>query len=88
MSRRVVGGATEQPEHSFRELPPSPPVGERAVEALCFPGGRLKRLIDGLWEKIEENVVSPMPSGNMQVNTSVDGATLGGDVDTQHPAAS
>ena len=32
--------------------------------------------------------MSPMPSGNMQVNTSVDGATLGGDVDTQHPAAS
>ena len=48
MLRRVVGGATEQPEHSFRELPPSPPVGERAVEVLCFPGGRLKRLIDGL----------------------------------------
>ncbi|KAM5544298.1 hypothetical protein V8D89_001958 [Ganoderma adspersum] len=86
--REVVRKSVEQ--HSFREPPPPtlPPVTEPTVEVLHQEAEELKRLFDGLGEKIEESVESPSPTGNAQVDGSMDGATLGGDAGTERPATS
>ena len=72
--REVVRGAVEQ--HSFREPPPPPPVVEPTVEVLHQEAEELKRLLDGLGEKIEEVgvVESPSAGESTRVDASVDAA--------------
>lgn len=72
MWREVVRMAFEQ--HSVREPSPPPPVAEHPVQALHRDTEEIKRPLDGLWGKIEESVVSPTQSGNMQVDANVDRA--------------
>lgn len=73
-------------QHSFGELP-APANAELPVEDLRLVVEDLKRLLDGVGEKIEDRAESPTPSGNIRIDTSVDHKTLGGDAGTLHLAA-
>ena len=53
--------------HSFHELPAS-----ANAEPTRLVVEDLKRLLDGVGEKIGDGVESPTPSGNIRVDTSVD----------------
>ena len=72
--REVVREAVER--HSFREASPPPPVVEPTVEVLHQEAEELKRLLDGLGEKIEEVgvVESPSAGESTRVDASVDAA--------------
>ncbi|PIL25345.1 hypothetical protein GSI_13234 [Ganoderma sinense ZZ0214-1] len=82
--REVVRDAVER--HSFRE-PPAPPVEEPTVEVLRQEAEELKRLLDGLGEKIEEGGEVQVEAAEKQTpsTSSVDVPVEAG---TSQPAAS
>ncbi|KAM5544300.1 hypothetical protein V8D89_001960 [Ganoderma adspersum] len=88
--REVVRDAVEQ--HSFRE-PPPPAAAEPTVDVLLQEAEELKRLLDGLGERIEKGVESPSSVGReVQVGVTEKDATVSGDAQadasTPPPAAS